>query len=192
MIQIAESMSPHPSPLWRMVKQCGVNHAVGGFYSARSRSRSQDPADMHPDQRPWSYINLVRAKTAFADGGFELAVIESRPPLNKAKLGLADRDQEIEYAIDLIRGMGALGIPVWCCEWMPVLNWTRTSTAALGRGGAMVTGYDHELMKNAPLTEYGEVTEDELWDNLKYFLAMKKIIREIYICKKIYHARKNG
>ena len=66
--------------------------------------------------------------------------------------------------------MGALGIPVWCYEWMPVFNWMRTSTTAPSRGGALVTGYDHDLMRNAPLTEYGVVTDEQLWDNLKYFL----------------------
>jgi mannonate dehydratase len=66
--------------------------------------------------------------------------------------------------------MGALGIPVWCYEWMPVFNWMRTSTTVPARGGALATGYDHELMKNAPLTEYGVVTEETLWTNLKYFL----------------------
>ena len=124
MIKIAEVLPDHPTPLWRMVKQCGVDHVVGGF------NTPGDPADIHPEQRPWSFTNLVRMKTAFNDGGFSLDVIEARPPLNKAKLGLSDRDEEIEYACELIRNMGKVGIPVWCPEWMPVLNWTRTSMAA--------------------------------------------------------------
>ena len=37
-------------------------------------------------------------------------------------------------------------------------------------GGALVTGFDYELMKNEPLTEFGVITEEQLWDNLKYFL----------------------
>ena len=164
MIEIAEVLPPEPTPLWRMAKQCGVDHVVGTF------AIPGDPAGVHPEQRPWSYANLVRMKTAYHDGGFSLDVIESRPPLDRAKLGLAGRDEEIGYACELIRNMGRLGIPVWCTEWMPVLNWTRTSTAAPGRGGAMVTGFDNELMKNAPLTEAGVVTEEQLWDNLKYFL----------------------
>jgi mannonate dehydratase len=168
MIKIAEVMSPSPSPLWKMVKQCGVDYVVGGFPG--SGRPGVDPADMHPDERPWSYPNIVRAKTAYESGGFELHTIEARPPLNKAKLGLPDKDQEIEYACDLIRTMGALGIGVWCYEWMPVLNWTRTSSTTIGRGGAYVTSFDLELYKHAPLTEYGEVTEEQLWDNLKYFL----------------------
>ncbi|MBN2393919.1 MAG: mannonate dehydratase [Anaerolineae bacterium] len=163
MIKIAEVLPPYPTPLWRLVKQCGVDYVVGSMDFRRG-------LDVDKEYLPWSYMSLVRMKTAYEDGGFQLDVIESRPPLNKAKLGLPGRDEEIQHAIDMICNMGVLGIPVWCYEWMPVFNWMRTSTTAPARGGALATAYDHDLMRNAPLTEYGVVTEEQLWDNLKYFL----------------------
>jgi mannonate dehydratase len=46
----------------------------------------------------------------------------------------------------------------------------RTTTTVPSRGGALATGFDFDLMRNAPITEYGVVTEDELWENLRYFL----------------------
>jgi mannonate dehydratase len=163
MIKIAEVFSTRQTSLSKMVKQCGVDHVVGGVGLHPVKNASAE-------EQPYSRESLSRVKTAYEDMGFELAVIESRPPLSKAKLGLPGRDEEIDVACELVRNMGAVGIPVWCYEWMAVFNWMRTSKNIPSRGGALVTGYDHDVMRNEPLTEYGIVTEEQLWDNLRYFL----------------------
>jgi mannonate dehydratase len=159
MIEIAEVLPSHPTPLWKLIQQAGVNRVVGGL-----------PYGEKGEEQPWELGPLRRLKGAFQAAGFELAVIESSPPMERIRLGLPGRDEEIEQFNTMLRSMGALGIPVVCYNFMAVLNWLRTSTTIPARGGALVTGYDHDLVRDAPLTEAGIVPEERLWENFAYFL----------------------
>jgi mannonate dehydratase len=51
-----------------------------------------------------------------------------------------------------------------------VIGWYRTDNARRGRGGAFVTAFDSEAIKDLPLTEYGQVSKEHLWLTLEYFL----------------------
>ena len=165
MIKIAEFLPPTPSMLWTLSKQCGVDFAVGGLPFGDPMNGTDNACD---------YLPLLRMKQKYEDGGFKLEVIEARPPLNLAKRGLPGRDAEIDVACALIENMGRLKIPVWCYEWMTDFNWMRTATTTPSRGGSVVTSYDHSLMSDAPNTELGPISEEELWTNLEYF--MKRIV----------------
>jgi len=160
-IEIAEFLSPIPSPVWKLAKQAGVDWAVGGLPLIEQ---------LNSVDAPWDYMPLLQMKQRYESGSFRLAVIEARPPLNKAKRGLPGRDEEISTVCTLIENMGRLGVPVWCYEWMTDFNWVRTNTGSLSRGGSLVTSFDSSLLQDAPPADLGPIGENELWQNLEYFL----------------------
>lgn len=83
MIQIAELLPPNVSPLWRLVRQCGVDRVVGMMDFATENpglSDSERAAQHDPDRPPWSYEALARLKRGYERGGFRFEVLESRPP----------------------------------------------------------------------------------------------------------------
>jgi mannonate dehydratase len=163
MLEIAEFISPTPSPVWKLAKQAGVDLAVGGLPFD----------DLKAGESAWDYAPLQRMQERYEAGGFKLAVIEARPPLNKTKRGLPGRDEEIATVCTLLENMGKLGIPVWCYEWMTDFNWLRTNMSTPARGGSIVTSFDYGDVTTEP-TELGPISEDELWVNLEYFL--KKVV----------------
>ncbi|HMO58531.1 MAG TPA: mannonate dehydratase [Roseiflexaceae bacterium] len=158
-MQIAEYLPATPAPIWSLMRQIDVTHAVVPL-----------PFGAAGSERPWDFTPLLRMTTGFRDAGFTVSVIESSPPMDHIRLGTAERDTEIADFCTMIENMGALGIPVVCYNFMARLGWTRTSFAVPARGGALVSGYDHTLMRHAPLTDAGEVSEEQLWENLHYFL----------------------
>ena len=162
MIRIAEFFQPDQESLIRLVKQCGVNDVVGSMDWSEG-------LEVPKERLPWSMDKLATQKKRYEETGFYLAALENRPPMEKVKLGIEGRDQEIEQVIELISNMGKLEIPVWCYEWMPIFNWIRTTTNLPSRGGALVTQFRLEDVTDPYENEYS-LTEEKLWDNLKYFL----------------------
>ena len=143
-------------------KQLGITHAV--INASRKEHSLSGP------EKPWEYVPLLQKVKNFEDMGLTVSVIEGPTPLDKAKLGLPGKDEEIEVFQNFLRTLGRLGIPTVCYNWMPIIGWFRTNVNVPTRGGARATGYNHELMRDAPLTDAGVVTADTMWKNLKYFL----------------------
>lgn len=175
MMEIAELLFPQPSPLWRLIRQCGVDHAVGvlayepdaAVFSWSQNHGTTLAQTLLPDLQPWSLPSLRSLQARYAEAGFTLAVIESSPPMARTRLGLPGRDEEIAAVCIMLRAMGELGIPVWCYNWMAEANWGRTDVAAPTRGGALTTSFD---LAQVPQTDNVTVPEEQLWASLSYFL----------------------
>lgn len=143
-------------------KQLNVLGAVSGI--------SPGMIGLH-NAKPWEYETIVAYKNAWEKAGLHLEVIEGPPSLGeKTKIGLDDRDEEIDNFIKLMKNLSRAGIRVICYNWMPVISWARTTNDRPGRGGALMTAFDYENIKDNSLTQYGEVTKETLWKNLEYFL----------------------
>jgi mannonate dehydratase len=123
------------------------------------------------DGKPWDYEVIMAVKNAWEKTGLKLEVIEGPPALSeKTKLGLDGRDEEISNFITFMKNLSKAGISVICYNWMPVVSWARTTMDRPGRGGALVTAFDYEDIKDQSATKYGEVSKESLWKNLEYFL----------------------
>jgi len=147
-----------PNVLWKLCQQLGVTHAIAPLPRSEDGSRAV-----------WDLDSLTAMKQRFEEAGFTVAAIEASPPMDKIRLGKPGRDEEIEGVCELLTNMGKVGIPVWCWNWMAVMNWLRTSVDTPTRGGALVTAYNHAQM-STELTEAGIVTEEQLWENFEYFM----------------------
>lgn len=113
--------------------------------------------------------DIAATKKAYEDAGLEWTVLEG-VNLTRAQLGVDGRDEDIENFIKLIKNCSESGPDIICYNWMPAVNWSRTDTARVDRGGSLVTAFDIEDADPAS-TEYGDdFTKDDLWDNLEYFL----------------------
>lgn len=160
-MQLAEVLTNREANLmWDLTRQLGVTQVVTGI--------TDDPNEAPP----WDFERLRAIKERFTAQGLDVTVIESAPASiqEPIKLGLGDRDEHIGHFCQLIENMGRLSIPVMCHNWMAGIGWLRTSFDDKERGGALVTGFDQATNETLGPTEFGEVTEDQLWERMEYFL----------------------
>ena len=71
-----------------------------------------------------------------------------------------------------LENLGGAGITTVKPDHMPP-RWGSVATTSASmptRGGATSRAFDYKLVRKAPLTEYGTVKEDQMWENLSYFL----------------------
>ncbi len=136
----------------REVKQIGVNHVLMGG-----------------PRFPWDEATLRAIVDKVKAGGLEVGnmMIGGFP---NTIYGRPGRDEEIDKFKQSIRAAGKVGLPV--------IEYNFYAHRAIegyyeqdGRGGAGLTAFDADRVKNLPpLPEEGAHTLDEMWNNITYFL----------------------
>ncbi len=165
----------------------------------------------------WPMEKILEVKKEADKYGFNLDVVESVNVHEDIKLGLPTRDKYIENYKRTIEKLAKVGVKVICYNFMPVFDWLRTDlykkaedgSTALFYEKARITdidpmelvnkiasnpdltmpGWEPERLKN--LTQlfeaYKNVTEEDLWNNLKYFLEQIIPVAEINDIKMAVH-----
>ena len=158
-LKLAWALERDPSRM-RLAKQIGVNHVIARVTGVLMETSRDQYVDV-----------LKKVKTDYEAAGFTIAGVESDPvSTRRVKLGIPGRDEEIANYIAAIEALGKVGIPMCCYNFMAGIGWYRTSFDIPERGGALTSEFNYPDAEKEGLTEYGEISEEKIWDNITYFL----------------------
>ena len=139
----------------------------------------------------WPCESIARLKELCEQAGLEMEVIESVPVHEDIKLGKPSRDRLIANYAETIRNLGKFGVRCICYNFMPVFDWFRTDLHYVQKNGAFCLAYQeadfqkldkHNLRLpgwdesytpeelNGLLKEYENISHEQLFENLVYFL----------------------
>ena len=147
----------------------------------------------------WPIERIRKLKEEVNASGLHISGIESVNIHDAIKTGAPERDMYIDNYIETLRNLGKEDIHLVCYNFMPVFDWTRTQLDhRLPDGSTTLVYYQEQVDKVDPLktdsdltlpgwdasysreelkgivAEYQKLSEEDLWNNLEYFL--KKII----------------
>ncbi len=159
-MQLAEMFWPGQDQQIRLARQIGITHAIVCVRPSLAGVQRERYGE-----------TLAGIKAYFESAGLRMAGVESHPVnAEKIKLGLPGRDEELENYRAAIKALGRLEIPLVCYNFMAGLGWYRTKTNVEERGGALTSEFDHRVAEAEGPTEWGEVSEAAIWENIRYFL----------------------
>ena len=160
MVDLAVVLPRTPDERWDLATQMGVTEAV------------IHPLEVGDGKTTWSYEDLLGTKNWLENAGLNFRVLEGSVPLtDRVRLGLDGRDEDIEVFKEFLRNCGRLDIPVVCYDWMAGVRWARTEAHVEARGGSLVTGFDERKVRGGPDIDAADVTHEQVWEAIEYFLA---------------------
>ena len=152
-------ISPSTPAMLRHLKQLGLNYAIGGGLG---------PA-------PWTEASIRTAMDAYKTGGVEVVnfMIGGYEDVIR---GGPKRDEQIDAVIQSIRAAGRAGLPVIEYNFY-AHRIVEGYYEELGRGGAGMTAFNYDRVKDLPaLPAEGVHTKEQLFQRAAYFL--KAIVPE--------------
>ncbi len=112
----------------------------------------------------WPRADIAVRNQQIRSAGLHWSVVESIPVHSDIQLGSSNRDELIENYCQTIRNLAGTGVGTICYNFMPVLDWTRTSldfrlpngAEALRFDIAQFAAYDiHILQRDNAAADYG-------------------------------------
>ncbi|MCK4417769.1 MAG: mannonate dehydratase, partial [Candidatus Latescibacteria bacterium] len=145
----------------RLMKQLGCTDVIG--HGPRLR----------PESEVWEYADIMQDKMQVERDGLRFEVFEDAPRAERIFWKLPGWDEQLENFCKSLKNLGEAGIKVIKVQHMPPVPnviW-RTYPDKPTRGGATSTAFDYDDVKNVPPTsKYGTYTEEDVWENIAYFL----------------------
>jgi len=158
-MQVIEFLPPRPTVLWSLTAQMGITHCVV--------KAAPELTGLPPPYEPGV---LAKIQADLATAGLTLLGLEGDPfPMDRIKLGLPGRDEDLLRYQVMVREMGRLGLRLLCYNFMGGIGWHRSNAGVPGRGGALVSGFNLTDMP-AGLSPAGVVPTERIWQNYVDFL----------------------
>ena len=148
-----------------------------------------------PAGEEWPMERILQMKEQVEAKGLKVMGIESVNIHDAIKVGTPDREKYIANYITTLERLGQADIHVVCYNFMPVFDWTRTQLDhVLADGSTSLVYYQEQVDAVNPLNsdsdltlpgwdssytreglkavvaEYNNLSEEDLWNNLQYFL----------------------